>query len=127
MAIKSNRFRFIAGVVFIVILALLMILPIGRVKINNVIVIGLRVDYLIHTLIYLPWMFVGNMVFGKNTRPVLWLMAGFITVVLLEYIQKLLPYRGFNVNDIIAGEIGVALSYLVNIIRVKINKKYINE
>ncbi len=116
----------ILGVLFIVSLLLLMVIPIGNTTslINNTFTIGLRGDYLLHALIYLPWMFVGRLLFGVKHNRYLWFAVGLVTVLALEYIQMLLPYRGFNVNDIIAGLIGVVSSLVMSsIIKSKKYKK----
>lgn len=58
-------------------------------------------------------MFVGKTIFRKNFKPLLWLITGVFLVGLLEFIQFIIPYRSFNINDMIAGEIGMLLSYLI--------------
>lgn len=116
----------ILSYIFLISLILLMVIPIGNTTslINNTFTIGLRGDYLLHALIYLPWMFVGRLLFGVKHNRYLWFAVGLVTVLALEYIQMLLPYRGFNVNDIIAGLIGVLLSFVISSI-IK-SKKYKN-
>lgn len=101
---------------FLVFLIILMIIPIGNTTslINNTFVIGFRGDYILHTLIYLPWMFVGRLLLDYKLNTYLWLVLGLIMIFGLEYIQILLPYRGFNINDIIAGAIGVILSFVIS-------------
>lgn len=98
------------GVLFIFLLVALMVIPIGSGA-NNTFVAGFRGDYIIHLVIYLPWMFLRRMIFGEKVGKLCWLVVGILTVLALEYIQMLLPYRGFNVNDILAGEIGVIVSF----------------
>ncbi|MFR9597422.1 MAG: hypothetical protein SNH79_07605 [Rikenellaceae bacterium] len=120
----------VIGLLFIISLILLMIIPIGNTTslINNTFTVGLRGDYLLHALIYLPWMFVGKLLFGVKLNKYIWFAVGLVTVLALEYIQMLLPYRGFNVNDIIAGLIGVVLSLIISSVVSSIikSKKYKN-
>lgn len=100
-----------------------MVIPIDS-SANNTFVAGFRGDYVIHLMIYLPWMFIRRMTFEERVGKLCWLGIGVLTVLALEYIQMLLPYRGFNVNDIIAGLIGVVLSFAISSI-IK-SKKYKN-
>lgn len=101
----------IIGSVFLTFLFLLMIIPIGNGKINDTYIIGFRADYIIHCLIYIPWVFVGKILLNNNLKPIVWMLFGVILSAVLEFIQLIIPYRSSNINDMIAGIIGVLLSY----------------
>lgn len=107
----SNKHKHLMSVAFLLFIILLMTVPIGNGNINNTFVVGLRADYIIHCILFLPWLWIGQMMFAQKLKHLLWSIIGIITVVALESIQILLPYRGFNINDIIAGIIGILLSY----------------
>ncbi len=94
---------------YLVLVVLLMVLPFGDVNINDTFVVGFRLDYIVHFVIYMPWMFLC----GKRWS-LLWLLCGVAVVIALECVQWFLPYRGFNINDIIAGVIGVVISFVVS-------------
>lgn len=98
---------------YLVVLFLLMVIPIGNgTLITDIYIINYRGDYILHCLVYLPWMFAGKIILGKRLNTLGWLALGAATAAALEYIQMLLPYRGFNINDLVAGVIGVVVSYI---------------
>lgn len=107
------KLKLIMSTMFIVGVVVLMVAPIGVESINDTYVVGFKLDYVIHCLIYLPWMFTVKILFTKKFRPFLWLTCGIIFSMALEFIQYILPYRSFNINDQIAGIIGVILSYVL--------------
>ena len=94
------------AVLYFVALLLLMWLPLNGVALDNY-VFGLRADHLLHASVYLPCIF-----FLGRLAPLpvwaLWLLSLCIGL-LTEGVQYLLPYRGFDVNDLLANAIGVSL------------------
>ncbi len=94
------------AVLYFVALLLLMWLPLNGVALDNY-VFGLRADHLLHASVYLPCIF-----FLGQLAPLpvwaLWLLSLCIGL-LTEGVQYLLPYRGFDVNDLLANAIGVSL------------------
>ncbi len=97
------------GVVYLLALSLLLLIAIplegGSDGVNDTYVVGLRCDYLIHAVIYLPWMLLCSEKF-----TLLWFVVGVAMAAVLEFLQMMLPYRSFNINDLIAGVLGVSLS-----------------
>jgi VanZ family protein len=92
---------------YFVALALLMWLPLnGVVPLDNY-VFGLRADHLLHASVYLPCVFFLGRLFRKPVVT-LWFFSVGIGM-LTEGVQFLLPYRGFDVNDLLANAIGVSL------------------
>lgn len=119
----SKKHKRCLGVVFLILLAILMTVPIANGNINDTFVAGFRADYMIHCLLFLPWLWIGQLLLGRKFKCLLWSTIGIISVVALEYIQMLLPYRGFNINDIIAGIIGVLVSCIFYKLTQKSNAK----
>lgn len=102
----------ILGILFIAALVILMVTPVGS-RINKTFILGVRLDYIIHGLIYLPWMHIYSLISRDRYNIVIGLISGVVLVIGLEYIQMLVPHRGFNLKDIIAGEVGVVISFMV--------------
>lgn len=97
-------------------LAILMWAPLNGVGIplDNYI-LGLRADHLLHASVYIPctlflWDLYGRC--GVNGRRwAVWATA--VAVGLLtEGVQYLLPYRGYDINDLIANTMGVTLGWV---------------
>ena len=95
------------AVLYFVALLLLMWLPLNGVAALNNYVFGLRADHLLHASVYLPCIFyLGRL--APLPAWALWLLSLCIGGV-TEGVQYLLPYRGFDVNDLMANAIGVSL------------------
>ena len=73
-------------------------------------------SYYVHVLLLLPWLFLTVSAWNRRVLPLLFLGAG--VAVLLESIQYFLPYRSFNINDMLANMLGVGLGLTLLIPRV---------
>lgn len=99
---------------------LLVTLPIngdGQVfsHLNDVYIVRVRLDYISHFILFMPWTCLTIMLFAKKR-------AGLNTVILLrillfaifsEVVQYSLPYRTFNINDLASNLMGVLLGLLL--------------
>ena len=89
---------------------LLITLPINasgsRLNLNNITVVRIRGDYFVHALVFIPWAF-----FMTSMRQPLWLwlILGLLFSTGTEMLQYLLPYRRFNINDLISNSLGIVL------------------
>lgn len=91
-------------------------------------ILGLRADHLLHASVFLPCTLFLMDLFGKKGSGGAhgWKWAVWLTAVaiglLTEGGQWLLPYRGFDVNDLVANFLGVSLGWAV-ILLVKQRKR----
>ena len=92
-------------------LAILMWAPLNGVGIplDNYI-LGLRLDHLLHASVYIPCTLFLMDVIGP--RWLVWLAAVAVGLI-TEGGQWILPFRGFDINDLFANAIGVTLGWLV--------------
>ena len=104
--------------VYFVALLVLMWAPMGfvGVQLDNF-VLGIRFDHLLHASVYIPCTFslCDFRVFrqrASRTGVALLLAAALIGTV-TETVQYLLPYRGFDINDLVANFMGVTLGWLL--------------
>ncbi|MBR1835180.1 MAG: VanZ family protein [Bacteroidales bacterium] len=99
------------SVVYFVLLAVLMWAPLNGlgVPLDNY-VFGLRLDHLLHGLVYLPCPFFVMDLLKRRKGMVLGvaLLIGLFT----EFVQYLLPFRGFDINDMVANCLGNILGWL---------------
>jgi glycopeptide antibiotics resistance protein len=89
-------------------LILIAILPLNgssEMALNNVFIIHLRLDHLLHGLLFLPWIFIGITCKQMETRILI--VTGLLAAILLESIQFFLPYRSFSINDMISNVLGL--------------------
>lgn len=102
----SNKWLFIF---YLFALILLVTLPINTTgALNNITIITFRGDYFFHALAFLPWAFFRA---STHQKRINWLIIGILFATSTEALQYLLPYRAYNVNDMIANMIGVCLSF----------------
>jgi glycopeptide antibiotics resistance protein len=86
-------------------------------SLNTTYVVQIRLDYLSHIALFFPWIVLGGYAWENHYWPTSkrW-TVGILTLLfaaLCEYIQMLLSYRSFNINDLIANSLGVLLGYLI--------------
>ncbi len=117
MAFKKKVFF----VNYLIVLFVLAIAPINGNggSLNDIFILELRSDYLVHALQFLPWMF-----FGKQMQKgfLIWLFAGLIFACFTEGIQYFLTYRSFNINDLTANLIGVLLGMFIFLFKFRYRK-----
>ena len=107
-------------IIYSSILFLLAVLPInssGSV-LNNTYIISVRLDYLIHFIIYFFWMFLLKQLTHLSlvdslSRVLIYLLLGLAFAAWTESIQYFLPYRAFNINDLIANGLGVTAGLIL--------------
>ena len=89
---------------------LLTTLPLNSsAQLNHIKIVSFRADYITHAIIFIPWAFFSSI--GKVSR-IYWLAIGLLFAVCTEGIQYLLPYRAYNINDLIANAIGIIVGYI---------------
>lgn len=103
--------------VYFALLLILMWAPMGfmGVPLDNF-VFGIRLDHLIHASVYIPCcFFLMDFTFGTaRRRPGIWAwLVGIVIGVVTELVQYLLPYRGFDINDLVANFFGVTLGWII--------------
>lgn len=92
---------------------------------NNNYILQIRLDYLGHFIAYGILGILGfSYAKSKQIRPrfaVTFLLAFAIST---EFLQKLISWRSFNINDLVANIMGAGMSALGIIILLSINRKY---
>jgi len=102
--------RKIILLVYVIGTLLLVSLPLneaGSDFLTNTYIVKIRLDYLGHIIIFLPFLFLVKQVYSFPF--LLMLLAGLVFAGFCEGFQYLLPYRSFNVNDLISNMVGIIL------------------
>ena len=101
-------------------LFLVAILPINSSgsAINHTFVVSIRLDYLLHCVIFIPWVFLLQRftLFNFRTYPVktiALLLGAVLFAFVMEAVQYFLTYRAFNINDLLANGLGVVLGFVL--------------
>ena len=119
-------------------LILIAVLPINSSEsvINHTFIVSIRLDYLLHFAIFIPWVFFMQKDIQLNlrrvsTKTLVWIVAGIVFAAAMETIQYLLSYRAFNINDLLANGLGVVLGFVLMILGLfkptRVNKRIIGE
>ena len=105
------------GVGYFVLLLLCMWMPLGGIPLPDNLILGLRPDHLFHASIYCFCAYFLWLLCGRISKPKAWLFLIWIISigvgVITEFGQKMLPYRSFDINDLLANAIGVTIGWLV--------------
>ena len=99
------------AVAYFVLLALLMWAPVGALGISlDNFIFGLRVDHLLHAAVYIFCAMA--LIDWLKKRPLPILLTALAIGLFTEFVQYLLPYRGFDINDLVANCLGVLVGWL---------------
>jgi len=94
-------------------------LPINSAgELNDITILHFRGDYFLHVLMFVPWLLFFPAI---KINLWLWFLCGILFASFSEAIQYLLPYRAFNVNDLLANIIGIFIGSVV-VIAFKLTK-----
>lgn len=99
--------------IYLLSILLLVTLPLNeanRILSDNYIV-EIRLDYLAHVVLYLSYILLFTI--ALKNRKILAIISGMFFALSTEYLQYFLAYRTFNVNDLLANEIGVVVGSVV--------------
>lgn len=97
---------------YFVAVAFLMWAPLNGVGIPlDNFILGLRTDHLLHASVFIPCtLFLIDL--WPRRRWLVWLLACGIGLF-SEYVQYLLPFRKFDINDMVANVLGITLGWLL--------------
>lgn len=116
----SARWTKTLFVIYTMLLFLIAVLPINSSgsAINHTFVVSIRLDYLLHCVIFIPWVFLLWKFTSFNfkmypLKTIALLLGGILFAFVMEAIQYFLPYRAFNINDLLANGLGVLLGFMI--------------
>jgi len=75
---------------------------------NNTFIVSFRADHILHVLVFIPWAFFCIRL-KKNLLP--WFVLGLLYAGCTEGIQYLIPYRSFNVSDMLSNVVGLSAGF----------------
>jgi len=130
--IKPNTLRTLFLLYSLLVLSFAFIsLSASKTTLNNTFVLSLRLDYLIHFSLFMLWMAIAHFAyqinFKKNLRnAIVWIFVGLLYCWFTEAVQLFIPYRSFNINDLLANSIGVLIGSVFFMIPLKKHKSMLN-
>lgn len=105
---KMNKSKFILVLYLITVITLTLVPFNSKALFYQKRIIFLRIDYLIHICMFIPWAAL-NKVFSNAFNIFHTVFYGVIMAIIMELIHYMLPYRSFNIYDLIANLIGILL------------------
>ncbi len=108
---KSANFITYGYVISLFAIAMLPINGKDSSAINNTYILSeIRFDYFLHSLLLIPWMFL-RLLYGPSTKQEIffWVIMGLIIAISIETVQYFLPYRTYNIIDLMANIFGVVI------------------
>jgi len=107
-------------------LVVLSVIPFNtKGELNEITVLNFRGDYVIHTLMFLPflplayfWKYSGS----ATGFLVAWIPLALFSAILIEGLQYYIPYRAFNLKDALANGAGVLSGGIILLISKKLSK-----
>lgn len=78
--------------------------------------IGIRADYIIHAIFFVPWMVLANLRWNQSNKcKAFWYLLGIGAVLAIasEIVQLLIPKKTFNPIDLIANAVGIVNGALI--------------
>ncbi len=117
---KKSKFIFFS---YIFALLVLSVIPFSKSKHIHLPMLKMefRADYLIHFFLYLPFARLFHMAYTKRLN--IKILSGILFAFITEFIQYYLPYRTFNINDLLANILGVFAGLVVFILFLSFQKK----
>jgi glycopeptide antibiotics resistance protein len=109
MHTKYLRFIFFSYLTALFILAILPLNGSSESALVDVFVVNIRLDYLLHSTLFLPWIFLYLLNFrvaGLFDKCIM-VGAGLLMAFATEGVQFFLTYRSYNINDLLANWLGV--------------------
>lgn len=97
---------------YFILLVVLMWAPLNGLELPlDNFIFGIRLDHLLHASVYIPCAFF-LMDYFSHRRPSLWWFMALLVALTTETVQYLLPYRGFDINDLVANFLGVTVGWI---------------
>ncbi len=99
---------------YLLILFLGTVIPLNPVSstLNDNYTLHIRWDYLLHAMVYIPL----PVLLGLYLKKGSWIRIVLLTLpvtVLLEVLQLVIPYRFFNINDLMANCVGAIIGFIL--------------
>jgi len=88
-----------------------------KVALNRAWVLHVRLDHLLHALLFIPWMVLLHWRWKEKRSVGFFMLAlgvGFLLAGISEGAQYMLPYRSFNIFDLMANCVGLVLGGVIS-------------
>ena len=118
---KKSRIIFWCYFFFLILIAILPVNNVSSGTLNCVFIVRVRLDYLLHSLLFIPWIFLYTVTFRREkiSDKLIMVIAGLLMAFATEGVQYFLTYRAYNINDLLANFLGVLLGSFALLINLK--------
>lgn len=105
---------------YALLIVIISVLPINGpgTAINHIFIVSIRLDYLLHCLVYIPlvlflWIEKGSDLVLTSGKIFIWIILLLVFAAITEVIQYFLTYRAFNINDMLANILGIIIGFAI--------------
>lgn len=102
---------------FAIILAFSLAMISSKIPLHKRWLLFVRLDYLSHVLLFIPWMLLVFWVWHKKVGMICFFLAsvaGIILAIISECSQYFVPYRSFDVSDLITNCLGIVIGGVIS-------------
>ncbi len=99
--------------IYLLIVTVITVIPLGgtSASLNNITVLSFRLDYLLHALVFIPMVPVWRLAFPNHPWYII-IPIAILLAILAEGTHYYLPYRAYNVNDLMGNVAGAILGII---------------
>ncbi len=107
----NSAFVIFAGYVVLLLTIILIPFDIAGTPVNQIRLLSVRLDYILHALVVMPLLPLWHL--AQPANPLLIkLLAGIVFVAGVEIVQLVIPYRTYNIYDLISNLAGVGAGFI---------------
>ena len=89
----------------------------GSSSLNDNYTMYIRWDYLLHVLVYIPLpVLLGLWQINRIPFWIRIILFSLLITVMFEALQLVIPYRAFNINDLMANGVGATIGFMLILI-----------
>ena len=109
------RLIFLSYLLFLAAMAVMPLNQVSDVTLNHVHVFAIRLDHLLHSILYIPWAFLYIITFRpcNPLQKFILVASGLLMAFATEGVQYFLTYRSFTIPDMLSNFFGVLLGCMV--------------
>lgn len=105
---------------YTILIPILAILPLNGANrtLNNTYLISIRLDHVLHIGLFALWLvfyklaYFSGKSFYRKSDTIIFIALVTLFAISCEFLQAIVPYRSFNINDLLANLIGVFIGLL---------------
>lgn len=116
MKLANRTLKWLIILYIVVIMAFSVAMISRKIHLHKIWVLNIRLDYILHALLFMPWMVLLCWRKQKKKSAIFFFLAfavGLLLAVVSEGSQYFLYYRSFDINDLLTNCVGVVIGGMI--------------